>query len=91
MEIEDGGVYEGPEGVKKVFCGILSDKRHMTSGFLGIHRAVNPLLEINKDRTRAKGLWHSHGSVSFRIDGKLTAFRCLWKYDMEYIKEAGLK
>ena len=89
IEIEDGGVYEGLESVKKIFCGILSEKMHMTPGFLGVHMTVNPVLEINKKGTRAKGLWHSHGSVSLRLNEKLTAFWCLGKYNMEYVKEDG--
>ncbi len=89
VEIEDSGVYEGLEGVKKIFCGILSEKRHRVPGFLGIHMTVNPIIEINKKGTRAKGLWHSHGSVSLRLNEKLTAFWCLGKYDMEYVKEDG--
>ena len=89
VEIEDGGVYEGLEGVNKVFCGILSEESHMTPGFLGVHMTVNPIIEFNKKRTRAKGLWHSHGSVTFRVNGKLTSFWCLGKYDMEYVKEEG--
>jgi hypothetical protein len=89
IEIEDSGVYEGLEGVKKIFCGILSEKMHMTPGFLGVHMTVNPILEINKKGTRAKGLWHSHGSVTLRLNEKMTAFWCLGKYDMEYVKEEG--
>jgi hypothetical protein len=89
VEIEDGGVYEGLEGVNKVFCGILGEKRNMVPGFLGVHMTVNPVLQINKKRTRAKGLWHSHGSVTLRFNDRLTSFWCLGKYDMEYVKEDG--
>jgi hypothetical protein len=89
VEIEDSGVYEGLEGVNKIFCGILSEKAHKTPGFLGVHMTVNPILEFNKKRTRAKGLWHSHGSATLRLGGQLTAFWCLGKYDMEYVKEDG--
>jgi hypothetical protein len=89
IEMEDGGVYEGIEGVKKVFGGILSEKNSKVPGFLGIHMTVNPLIEINKAGTRARGVWPSHGSCALRIEGKLTAYWCLGKYDMEYVKEDG--
>ena len=89
IEIEDSGVYEGLEGVNKIFCGILSERKHMAPGFLGVHMTVNPILEFNKEGTRAKGLWHSHGSVTLRLNEKMTAFWCLGKYDMEYVKEDG--
>ena len=89
VEIEDSGIYEGLDGVNKIFCGILSEKKHMAPGFLGVHMTVNPILEFNKEGTRAKGLWHSHGSVTLRLNEELTAFWCLGKYDMEYVKEDG--
>ena len=89
VEIEDSGVYEGLKGVDSFFKGIFSEKRHMVPGFFGVHMTVNPILEFNKSRTRAKGLWHSHGSVTLRVNEKLTAFWCQGKYDMEYVKEDG--
>ena len=89
LEIEDGGVFEGIEGVKKVFGGILSEERGLTPGFLGSHMTVNPIIEINKEGTKARGAWFSHGSVSLRREGELTAFWCLGKYDVEYVKEDG--
>ena len=49
----------------------------------------NPVLQFNKARTRAKGVWHSHGSVTLNRLGQLTSFWCLGKYDMEYVKERG--
>jgi len=89
IEIEDSGVYEGIEGVKKVFCGFLGEQRSKIPGFLGVHMTVNPVIEINKKRTRAKGLWHSHGSVTLRMNEGLVSYWCLGKYDMEYVKEDG--
>ena len=89
VEIEDSGIYEGLDGVKKIFCGIFSEKRHMTPGVMAVHMTVNPVLEFNKQATRAKGLWHSHGSATLRVNGQLISFWCLGKYDMEYVKEEG--
>ena len=89
VEVEDSGIYEGMEGVRRFFGGILGEKRHMVPGFLGIHMTCNPVLQFNKARTRAKGVWHSHGSVTLNRMGQLTSFWCLGKYDMEYVKEAG--
>jgi len=89
LEIEDSGVYEGIEGVKRLWSTIFSEKAHMTAGFLAIHMTVNPIIEINKDGTRARGIWHSHGFASMGRDGHLKQFLCLGKYDMEYVKEDG--
>jgi hypothetical protein len=51
--------------------------------------AVNPVIEINKEGTRARGLWHSPGILTSRIEGKLVAQWYYGKYVMEYAKEDG--
>src|SRR4030043_2087792 len=89
MEIEDSGVYEGIESIKRFWTTVFNEKRMMTAGFLAVHMTVNPVIEINKTGTKAKGIWHSHGFASLRVDGRLTPFLCLGKYDMEYVKEDG--
>jgi hypothetical protein len=88
LEIEDSGVYEGFEGATRFWNTVFNQKRMVSAGFLGLHMTVNPLIEINKKGTLAKGIWHSHGFVSMGgVNPK--QFICLGKYDMEYVKEAG--
>ena len=89
MEIEDSGVYEGIESITRFWNTVFAEKKHMTPGFLAIHMTVNPLIEINKKGTMAKGVWHSHGFASMGMGGRPTQFLCLGKYDMEYVKEDG--
>ena len=89
IDIEDAGIYEGIEGVKRFWTTVLSEERYHTPGWLAVHMTVNPIIEINKDGTKAKGVWFSHGSVSGRREGKLDCMWCLGKYDMEYVKEDG--
>jgi len=89
QEIEDSGVYEGIESVTRFWGTVFSEKAHMNAGFLALHMTVNPLIEINRDGTRAKGIWHSHGYASMGAGGALKQFLCLGKYDMEYVKEDG--
>jgi hypothetical protein len=89
MEIEDSGVYEGIESITRFWNTVFSEKKHLTAGFLALHMTVNPVIEINREGTRAKGLWHSHGFASMGGGGRLTQFLCLGKYDMEYVKEDG--
>lgn len=89
MEIEDSGVYEGIESITRFWNTVFSEKKHMTAGFLALHMTVNPVIEINKEGTRAKGVWHSHGFASMRTTLRPTQFLCLGKYDMEYVKEDG--
>lgn len=88
LEIEDSGVYEGIESVTRFWNTVFSDSS-IGPGHLAIHMTVNPIIEIDADRTRAKGLWHSHGYCSLPQDGSLKQFLCLGKYDMEYVKEDG--
>jgi len=88
MEIEDCGVYEGIESITRFWNTVFSDEK-IGPGHLAIHMTVNPVIEINKDRTKAKGLWHSHGFCSFVGPGTFKQFLCLGKYDMEYLKEDG--
>lgn len=90
MEIEDSGVYEGIKSIKRFWTTVFNAKRMMTAGFLAIHMTVNPVIEINKNGTKAKGLWHSHGFASMGREGHLKQFLCLGKYDMEYVKEDGV-
>jgi hypothetical protein len=88
MEIEDSGVYEGLESVTRFWNEVFDVNRmHRSPGFLAIHMTVNPILEFNRKKTRAKGVWHSHGVCSFAVEGKLKQFLCLGKYDIEYVKE----
>ncbi len=91
VEIEDGGVFEGIEGVKRIFGpdGKLSQKAHMVPGWMAVMMTVNPVIEINKDGTKARGVWFSHGSGGNRRDGQMSMTWRLGKYDMEYVKEDG--
>jgi len=88
LEMEDSGVYEGIDRVTW-FWNTLFDDKSIGPGHLALHMAVNPVIEINAERTQAKGLWHSHGYCSFEVQGVLKQFLCLGKYDMEYVKEDG--
>jgi len=89
MEIEDSGVYEGIESITRFWNTVFSEKKHMTAGFLALHMTVNPVIEINREGTMARGVWHSHGYASMGAGGPLKQFLCLGKYDMEYVKEDG--
>jgi hypothetical protein len=89
LEIEDSGLYEGNESVTRFWNTVFSDKRFRSAGHLALHMTVNPLVEINKARTKARGIWHSHGFASMGMSPNPRQFLCLGKYDMEYVKEDG--
>lgn len=91
IEIEDMGVFEGLAAPRRVFFERMGQGKRGPSplypGYLGLHMAVNPVIEIKKDGTRAKGLWHSDGCMSRQVDGKPEATWACGKYVMEYVKE----
>jgi hypothetical protein len=87
MEIEDSGVYDGIESVTRFWNTVFSDRKFRSPGNLALHMTVNPVIEINRAGTRARGIWHSHGFCSFVGLGAFKQFLCLGKYDMEYVKE----
>jgi hypothetical protein len=89
MEIEDSGVYEGIKSITRFWNEVFDANRmQRTQGFLAIHMSVNPVIEINKKGTLAKGLWHSYGVCSFAANaGVFKQFLCMGKYDVEYAKE----
>jgi len=90
FELEDSGVYEGLESVTYFWNKVFDINRMQRSpGFLAIHMTVNPVIEINKSGTKARGVWHSHGVCSFSVEGKMKQFLALGKYDIEYVKEDG--
>ena len=90
MEIEDSGVYEGLESIRYFWTKVFDVNRMQRSpGFLAIHMTVNPVIEINKKGTRAKGIWHSHGVCSLSANSVMKQFTCLGKYDIEYVREDG--
>jgi hypothetical protein len=90
MEIEDSGVYDNLKSITRFWTQVFDVNRmHRSPGFLAIHMTVNPVIEINKKGTLAKGLWHSHGVCSLTAGGVMKQFLCLGKYDIEYVKEDG--
>jgi hypothetical protein len=89
LEIEDSGVYEGIASITRFWDTVLSEKKSRSAGHLALHMTLNPVIEINKAHTKAKGIWHSHGFCSFVGGGSFKQFLCLGKYDMEYVKEDG--
>lgn len=87
IEIFDSGVFVGLEKVTSVYKAMTRNTTR--PGWLQQHLAVNPIIEISRDRQRARGLWHSPGIVSRFRKEKLTAYWNWAKYDMQYVKEDG--
>ena len=88
IEMADSGVWEGMEGVMGLFK-LLGTKYHFPGG-LFIHMLMTPVVEISKDGTRAKGMWHSLGTNTIKTgDSELKAIWQQGKYDLTFVKEDG--
>ncbi len=88
IEMADSGLYEGFEGVMALFKR-LGTKYHFPGG-LFIHMLMTPVVEVSKDGKRAKGMWHSLGTNTYKAnDGVLKAMWQHGKYDLTFVKEEG--
>jgi hypothetical protein len=87
VEISNKGVWVGSDAPQRYFGGRAEEPQ--APGWMVWHLDVNPVIQINKDGTRAKGVWLSPGLGTIPIKGKLTATWMWGKYDMEYVKEDG--
>lgn len=88
IEINDRGIFEGFDAPARFFLKLIGNEDNTQfPGFLVLHMAVNPVIEINKTGKKAKAAWFSPGLVTFPVDGKLTAIWNYAKYGMEYVKE----
>ena len=88
-EIGDVGVWRGLESIKRVF-----GKLTLIPGKLGLIMALNPVIEVAKDGSTARGQWYGFGPVAIPTKAtptdekmELAAVWMCGKYDMEYVKE----
>jgi hypothetical protein len=95
IELSNKGVLKGRDAphryyLRKGTAGEIKDAvPPRPSGSLVLHTAVNPVLEINRDGTRARAVWLSPGITNFRRDGEMIAAWNYGKYEMEYLKQGG--
>ena len=90
MEIEDSGVYEGLDSVRRFWTEVFDvNIMQRSPGWLAVHMTCNPVIEINKKRTEARGIWHSHGFVSMIRGEQCNQNLCMGKYIVDYVKEDG--
>lgn len=97
IELSNKGILKGKDAPHRYFLRlgtkfeVTGDYAPQVPGNMVIHMAVNPALEINKDGTRARGVWMSPGITNFPINAEMkpAAAWCWGKYDFEYIKQNG--
>lgn len=94
-EIAPGGVYEGVEGLKRLFLGAY--KARDRTGWLGEHDLTTRIIEVAGDLETAKGVWFCPGVRVQRRDvtaqpatqGELEAGFVWGKYRVDFTKEDG--
>jgi len=97
-EIADTGIYQGIESIRRFW----NARKNIQSirGYLGTVMLETPHVQISKDGTQARGVWHAFGPQSVPVDNekikkpsgeraKLTATWYMGKYQNEYTKENG--
>jgi hypothetical protein len=97
IELSNKGILKGKDAPHRYFLlshtdhPITTDYAPQIKGNMVIHMAVNPVIEINADGTRAKAVWMSPGITNFPIDAKgtIAGAWCWGKYEKEYIKQDG--
>ena len=92
----DGGVYVGPEKVKRLWESADKAMNHDSRpGMLHTVMNTTPCIVVSNDCKTAAGNWHlfgPHAMYATPYPGdqqKLTAFWIFGKYDNKYIKEDG--
>ena len=91
LEIGPSGVFEGPEGIKKMYVYAHNKYFHPPSpGGLAQEYNASPVIEVAGDGQTAKGLWYSPGINTGRDqDGKLVAEWFFEKRALDFVKEDG--
>ncbi|MGD9117691.1 MAG: nuclear transport factor 2 family protein [Dehalococcoidia bacterium] len=97
-EIGEWGVYEGTQGIKRLFGrGGLHESMQgnpetgMTPGVLFAQMNSTPVIEIAGDGKTAKGLWYAFGHSTFPVEGKPEpqAHWVMSKRVYDFVKEDG--
>jgi hypothetical protein len=87
------GVYNGPEGIRKLYPGFHAWSDGNGIGKMFIHTMTTPVIEVAGDGMTAKGVWVSPGSETMQPGNDLTLEpkgRWSWiKYGADFIKEEG--
>ena len=85
IELSNKGAFTGKSAARRCFTRNLA---HLdVPGVLNFHMSLNPVIEVDRTGTRAKGVWLSPGISTFPMKGELMGGWNYGKYDMEYVKE----
>jgi len=89
-EIANWGVYEGIEGIKRLFVGLhRQGGKEALVGSMHMHTLTTPVVEVAGDGKTAKAVWISPGHETSGMEGKFTAQWAWLKYGVDFVKEDG--
>jgi len=88
-EIDDWGVYEGTEGIQRLFVGVHQYAEGDRIGHMHMHTLTTPVIEVAGDGETAKGVWISPGHATAPFEGELKAYWAWLKYGVDFVKEGG--
>jgi len=89
VEIANWGVYEGFEGVKRMYVGVHNFMEGDRTGQMNMHTLTTAIIEVAGDGRTAKAVWISPGHETMKYSGKVTACWAWCKYGVDFIKEDG--
>jgi len=88
-EIANWGVYEGVQGIRRLYPGLHKYLEGDPTGNMFMHALTTPVIEVAGDGKTAKGVWISPGHETKEVEGKLRAIWCWIKYGNDFVKEDG--
>jgi len=88
VEIGEGGVYRGRAKVEAMFLHVLRPFFTLP-GMMPLHMLTTPVIEVNRDGLRGRGMWQTLGCNSFPGDEGLKAVWQQGTYDNAYVKQDG--
>jgi len=90
-EVANWGVYEGIEGIKRLFLGLhrMGGEKALI-GSMHMHTLTTQVIEVAGDGKTAKGVWISPGhETGNNPQGKPEAMWAWLKYGVDFVKEDG--
>jgi len=88
-EVGGRGVYEGTEGIQRMYVGVHKHRDGDGKGILNVLTLTTPVIEVAGDGKTAKGVWISPGFHTLAPKGKLQANWVWCKYGIDFVKEDG--
>jgi hypothetical protein len=87
-EMADSGLWEGRDGVLQLFQRL--GGKYSIEGSLMLHMLMTPVIEVDEDGARARGMWNSLGANTvIGDDGELQAIWQAGKYDIVFCRVDG--